>query len=44
MLLSAAELVHGKLLKYGEFAGWLRKTFEKLKPDDATVVRALAAL
>ncbi|MBC8875829.1 MAG: SUMF1/EgtB/PvdO family nonheme iron enzyme [Planctomycetes bacterium] len=44
MLLSAAELVHGKLLKYGELAGWLRKTFAKLNPVDRSVIRALAAL
>ncbi|MCY2996202.1 MAG: SUMF1/EgtB/PvdO family nonheme iron enzyme [Planctomycetota bacterium] len=44
MLLTAAELVHGKLLKYGELAGWLRETFEHLKPVDGTVIQALAAL
>lgn len=46
MLLAAAELVHGKLLKHGggEFSGWLRTMFEKLKPVDRTVIDALAAL
>ncbi len=46
MLLAAAELVHGKLLKHGggEFSGWLRTIFEKLKPVDRTVIDALAAL
>ena len=46
MLLSAAELVHGKLLTGGggEFARWLRDTFDNLQPENPSTVQALVAL
>ena len=46
MLLSAAELVHNRLIQNGggELARWLRETFEPLQPENPAVIRALAAL
>ena len=44
MLLSAAELVHGKLDEQGgEFARWLRETFGPMKPENPAVIQTLAA-
>jgi hypothetical protein len=46
MLLMAAELVHRRFRSFGEgeFAGWMREQFEHLKPDDPSVIEAVAAL
>lgn len=46
MLLFAAEAVQQKLREHGEgeFAGWLRRTFEELKPDDTTTIEHLGNL
>ena len=46
MLLSAAERVESKLGENGggEFARWLRESFEDLQPDDCSVIEALVAL
>jgi len=46
MLLAAAELVHQKLLGHGvgQFARWLRETFEEIEPEDPGVIEALSGL
>ena len=40
MLLSAAELVHQKLREHGEgeWARWLRDTFEQSEPENSSVI------
>ncbi len=42
LLLSAAELVHDKLRKNGEFPRWLRDTFENLQPEQRQIIELLA--